>query len=318
MSEPNLTRAANAIRRAFIQFDHVKAIHAQLRELVETDFAQGEPDLLFVLGEPGTGKTWLLKRFAAGYPRQEHETFTSVPVLLVSIPPKCSLKRLPGAMLEALGSPLWSVGNEEQRSHQLEVLLRKCGVKLVILNEANHLVDRGKERSHYLLADWIKLTSERTGVPFALFGIPRLKVLLDVNEQLADRVRTVITIEPFGADKRSKNRMSKALKAFDSMLDGIDRIPLASPANARRFVFATGGRLRRIRRLLVEAVLAAAQRAEPKIDMPLLAQVFREHIFKGAPDARNPFVPGKFNQQPLTDLGEPYAPRRQAKEEIDA
>lgn len=252
------------------------------------------------------------------HPREEHETFTSVPVLLVSVPPKCSPKRLPGAMLQALGSPLWNVGDEEQRSHQLNVLLEKCGVRLVILNEANHLVDRGKEKSHYLLGDWIKLTSEERKIPFVLVGIPRVKVLLDVNEQLDDRVREVVTVEPFGVDERCKNQMKVALAAFDKLLEGIDRIPLADDENARRFVFATAGRLRRIRRMLEEAVQAAANQKRPKIDLPLLAEVFRTHIFKGAPDSRNPFVPAKFTEQPLTKPGEPFEPRRLAKEEVDA
>lgn len=318
MSAPDFSKIARAIRRAFIQFDHVKRIHGLLRDLVETDFEQGEPDILFIVGDPGTGKTWLVKRFAAAYPRREHETYTEVPVLLVNVPAKCSLKLLPSAMLEALGSPLWNVGDEEQRSHQLQTLLKKCGVKLVILNEANHLVDRGREKSHYLLADWIKLQSERSGVAFALVGIPRLKVLLEVNEQLADRVREVVTIEPFGVDERCKNQMTTALQSFDTLLDDIDRIPLASPENATRFTFATAGRLRRIRRMLVEAVLAAAQMPRPKIDLPLLAQVFREHIYKGAPDTRNPFVVAKFDELPLIGPGEPYFPRRQPKEEADA
>lgn len=318
MSNPDLIRIARSLRRAFIKFDHVTQLLDMLRELADTDFDQGEPDILFIVGEPGTGKTWIVKRFAADNPRQEHETVTTVPVLLVSVPAKCSLARLPGAILQALGSPLWNVGDEEQRTHQLETLLKKCGVKLLILNEANHLVDRGKEKSHYLLADWIKLLSERTRTPIALVGIPRLRVLLEVNEQLADRVREVVTVEPFGVDARCKNQMVTALEAFDKLLEGVDRIRLSDPENARRVAFATAGRLRRIRRLLVEAVVLAGQKSEPRIDLPALAEVFRQHIFKGAPDERNPFVPTKFDGQPLTAPGEPYAPRRQAKEEVDA
>lgn len=318
MSTFNFANVARSIRQAFIKFDHVNKAHALLRELVETDFGRSEPDIVFFVGDPGTGKSWLLKRFAADYPRVEETTITRVPVLLVNVPAKCSLKRLPGAILEGLGSPLWNVGSEEQRSHQLEKLIKACGVRLVILNEGNHLVDRGQEKSHYLIADWIKLTSERTGVPFAIAGIPRVKVLLDVNEQLSDRVREVFTVEPFGVDARCNNKMITALQAFDVMLNGIDRIKFDDEENARRFAFATAGRLRRIRRILVEAVWAAEAMPKPRIDLPLLAKVFREHIFKGAPDSRNPFLKDKFNGVPLTGPGEPYEPRRQPKEEVDA
>lgn len=311
-------KAARAVRRAFIQFDHVKRVHAVLRDLVEANYQHCEPDIVFLVGESGTGKTWLIKRFVADYPREDRGDHTVVPVLVVNVPPKCTLKTLPGAMLQALGSPLWNVGGEEQRSHQLETLLKKCEVKLVVLNEANHLVDRGREKSHYLLGDWIKQMSEKTSVPFVLAGIPRVKVLLSVNEQLADRVRRVIEVEPFGVDERCQNKMSTALSAFRQMLGDLSCIPLAEEENARRFAFATAGRLRRIRRILEEAVLASGELAKPKIDLPLLAQVFRTHIFKDAPDQRNPFVPAKFDGRPLIGPGEPYEPRRQAKEEADA
>ncbi len=156
-----------------------------------------------------------------------------------------------------------------------------------------------------------------TGIPFVLVGIPRVKTLLNVNEQLADRVSQVFVVEPFGVDERCNNKMIVALQSFDSLLDGIDRIPLSEFENARRFAFATAGRLRRIRRILVAAVLSLEKKKEPRIDLPLLAEVFRTHIYPGATDNRNPFVPDKFDGLPLTAPGEPYEPRRLAKEEID-
>lgn len=318
MTNANVTSIARTIRKSFINFEHVKKTHEAMQSLMETDSAGSEPDILFIVGETGTGKTWLIKKFATQHPSEDCETYTKVPVLLVNIPPKCNAKRLLGAMLQALGSPLWNVGGEEQRSHQLETLMKKCEVRLVIFNEANHLVDRGREKSHYLLGDWVKQTSEKTGVPFVLVGIPRVKVLLAVNEQLADRVREVITVESFGVDARCRNQMSTALAVFDRMLGDIDRIDLADEANARRFALATDGRLRRISRLLEAAVQAALEMPKPRIDLPLLADVFRRHVFKGSPDERNPFVVAKFDGRPLTGPGEPYEPRRKTREEADA
>lgn len=318
MSTPDLKTITRSLQSAFIKFDHVTNAHRVLAELVAADFRQSEPDLVCIVGETGTGKTWLVKHFADEHPRIETETATRVTVLLVSIPPKCTIKALAQLLLRTLGSPLWNTGNETQLTVQLETLLARCEVKLIILNEANHLVDRGRERTHYLLGDWIKLTSERTGVPVALVGIPRLETLLRVNEQLADRVRQVIEIEPFGVDERCKNKMVVALRSFDQLLEGIDRIPLTDPENARRFALATAGRLRRIRRILVEAVRLASKKSKPQIDLGVLAQVFRTHIYEHAPDKRNPFVPAKFDGVPLTNPGEPYEPRRLSKEEFDA
>ena len=314
----NLSDIQRDVRSSFINFSHIQEVHQLLAELVEADYGRGEPDIVFVLGAPGTGKTWLVKRFADNYPRRVMEQLTEVPVLIVNVPHKCTVKRLCGAMLQALGSPLWDEGDEEQRTFQLQTLLARCRVRLVILNEANHLVDRGRDKSHYVLGDWIKLLSETTGVPMALVGISRAKVLLQVNEQLADRVLKVVTIEPFGVDPRCTNQMSTALSAYDRLLEGMDRIALAHEDNARRFAFATDGRLRRIRILLQAAIREASKDKHPKLSLPVLARAFSQSIFSGAPDERNPFVPEKFSGKPLTGPGEPYAPNRKTREEADA
>ncbi len=318
MNPLNLAGIEEALRTRFLKFKHVVSVHKVLKRLVEAEYRAAEPELTCIVGETGTGKTWIVRRFAFDYQRVETETGTLIPVLIANVPPKCSVKVLASTLLREMGSPLWNVGREEQLTFQLRTLLKKCGVRLIILNEANHLVDRGKERTHYLVGDWIKQTSELTGIPVVLVGIPRVLTLLKVNEQLADRVSRIITVEPFGVDERCSNRMEHALQAFDSLLTGIDRIPLADKTNARLMAMATAGRLRRIRRLLVEAVRLAAEQPKPRIDLDVLSQVFREHVYPGAPDTRNPFVPGKFNGLPLTGVNEPYAPRAATREEVDA
>jgi hypothetical protein len=318
MKPEQASKTIRGIKRCFVQFDYVRAIHERLRDLIKSECGVDEPDMVFIIGDPGVGKSRLLQRFMDDFPRVDHDTWTEVPVLHVLVPAKCSLSRLPGAMLQALGSPLWNKGNEEARTFQLETLLQKCRVRLVILVEVNHLIDRGRERSHYLLADWIKLLSERTRIPFALAGIDRATVLLRVNEQLADRVREIIRIEPFGVGEDCSNQMAEALAAFDGLLGGIRRISLTTDSTARMFAFATAGRLRKLRQMLVRSVEIASTMDEPRIDLGVLAAAFRTAVFKDAPDSRNPFLTAKFNGLPLTRPGEPYHPRRQTAEEVDA
>lgn len=318
MTSKSHAQTVKELRQCFAKFEHVQLIHQRLHQMMEYECGSEEPEMLLIVGDTGVGKTRLLRRFCRDYPRVEQAEGTRLPILYLPVPAKCTLKGLPGAMLQAFGSPFWNKGNEEDRTYQARTLLKACGVRLMVLDEINHLVDRGQQRSHYLFADWIKQFSETVRLPVAMAGIPRAKVLFKVNEQLADRASEVITIAPFGVSEPAANNIVSALKAFDGLLEGIDRVPLTSPGVAQQFAFATAGRLRGIRRILVRSVELTAKMEKPRIDHSVLADAFRAVIFPGAPDRRNPFVTNKFDGTPLTNTNEPYAARRQPKEEIDA
>jgi hypothetical protein len=304
------------VRGCFVKFSHVLAAQARIRQLVQRDCQLDEPDILVFVGDPGVGKSRMLTRTVEEYPRIEHETFTEIPVAYVPVPTRCSPSALVGAILRAMGSPFWNKGREADRTHQLLTLLRACRVRVLVLDEVNHLVDRGRERSHYLLADWLKQLSDQSRVHMVLAGIPRLRVLFKTNEQLADRVAEEIVISPFGIDGKVDRQMRVALLAFARLLGPIRHIDFADARTCQAFVFATAGRLRGIRRLLVRSVEIAMREPEPRIDYAVLAQAFREVGFRGAPDDRNPFT-DEFNGLPLIGPDEPYAPRRQPKEEVD-
>lgn len=294
------------LRRGFIKFPHVMRALDAMGELMKTDFAGAEPDNLLLVGDTGMGKTTLLKRLSGEHPRQEHPEFTEVPVLYLSVPPKCSIKTLAGVALKEMGSPFWDKGNECDRTDHLVALLKGCCVRLVVFDEVNHLVDRGADKTHYLVGDWIKSVNDASHVPFVLAGTPRLLRLVQANEQLADRFIEVFRLTPFSmADLRM------ALKAFQKMLDGFPCVDLTDRDMARSFAFATDGRLRPLRQLLVRAVKIADGAGTKGITVPVLARAFREVVFSGAPDKRNPFS-NKFERRPLTGPGEPYCAEKLA------
>lgn len=300
-----------SLRTCFGHFHHVKQVMSRMDELFTYQCADEEPEHLFVLGESGVGKSTILKRFRDKYPRIEHDDFTEIPVLYVVVQPGCTIKRLANSMLLELGSKFWNKGNEEELRHQLVCLLRACKVRLVILDEVNHLVDRGRAQTHHNIADWIKGLSDTVGVSFVLAGIPRAERLVATNDQLRSRFRELITIERFSAiDQEAFKQLRGVLNAFSRALCDLPSVTLTAEDTANAFVFATDGRLRDIRRLLVRAVELAYKKSAPSLTVAALAQAFREVIFLNAPDARNPFST-KFNKLPLTKPGEPFAPREE-------
>lgn len=137
-------------------------------------------------------------------------------------------------------------------------------------------------------------------------GIPRTARLLDTNDQLRDRFREVIEIERLSiAPKPAALEFCSALRTFKRYLKDLPTIDISSPDVTSLFAFATDGRLRDIRRLLVRAVELAYEQPNPKLTNLILAESFRQVIYPRAPDDRNPFHQ-TFNKTPLVRIGEPF------------
>ncbi|WP_425218883.1 TniB family NTP-binding protein [Ralstonia solanacearum] len=297
-----------AIRRSFGRFHHVKTIFSELERRFRYDCTDEEAEHLLIVGEAGVGKSTLLRRFRDLHPPVVRDEYTEVPVLYVALDSACSIKKLARALLLELGSKYWDKGDESQLTYQLICLLRGCRVRLVILDEVNHLVDKGGEKTHHNIADWIKRLSDATHLPFVLAGIPRAERLLDTNDQLRSRFRQVISIQPFSMeDKDRESEFRSVLLSFQRLLGEIPSVDLSHRTIARAFVFATGGRLREIRKLLIRAVELAFERPSPQLTAADLSRAFETVIYRDAADARNPFSK-RFSGTPLTRPGEPFAP----------
>ncbi|MCM3565505.1 TniB family NTP-binding protein [Hydrogenophaga intermedia] len=298
------------IRGFYGKFPQVVRIEQGLKGLVDFRCVEEEPAGMAIIGETGTGKSTVLAKFASRYPRIEHQEFTEIPVLLVPVPAKCTIKLLCSRILRIMGSPFAGRGNEEDLTYQLLTLLKKCKTRLIIFDEVNHLADRGGQKSHYMVGDWIKSLSSESRVPIALAGTHAAKVLWMTNEQLGDRFHEAIQLRPLSHSEEDLKELKTVLKAFSNLIKCIEIPDFKDDAHAAAMAMASGGRLRNIRALFVRAVEIGSREGDSHKPGEVFAQAFRECVFAESPDERNPFT-RKFNGKALTGTGEPYAPRRQ-------
>lgn len=295
------------LRRCFLELPQAVKSMGRMREMMRYECADEEPEHLMLIGHPGTGKSTLLKKLLASCPRVVHQEFTEVPILYTEIPARTTIKALAGLMLQNLGSEYWNRGDETARTHQLVTLIRACRCKLIILDEVNHLVDRGGVKTHYLVGDWIKQLGAATRTSIVLSGTLRSKQLLTTNYQLGSRFSEVHTLSPLSLIGERQWEFLGVLKTLESLLAPMPSIELHHQKTAPMIAFATNGRMRSIRQLLVRAVEVAGRAPKQKLTLDALQVAFLEVIFPKAPDTRNPFSE-KFNGLPLTRAGEPFQP----------
>ncbi|ODV42736.1 hypothetical protein AWV79_24250 [Cupriavidus sp. UYMMa02A] len=87
--------------------------------------------------------------------------------------------------------------------------LIRAGVRVILFDEANHLIDKGHRISARLVGDWFKDLGDELNVTCVLAGIPKLAKLLDANEQLRNRAQRPIELWPYRWDK-SADRLNFA------------------------------------------------------------------------------------------------------------
>ncbi|KGW59049.1 bacterial TniB family protein [Burkholderia pseudomallei MSHR1328] len=296
------------IRSNFIYFNHVKRVLARLERMYDYQCTNEEAEHLMLIGESGVGKSTLLKNYTRKHPIIQHEELTEIPVLYVPLGQAPTPKMMASTMLCALGDPKWNLGKESDLTARLIFLIKTCRVRIVIVDEVNHLVDRGGEKTLHTSADWLKRLVDATRVSFVLAGIPRTRRLLATNDQLRGRFREVIEIDRFSvATAPAEREFRSVLNVFKGYLRDLPTLDISSETIVRLFAFATDGRLRDIRRLLVRAVELAYAKPHPKLTDSVLAEAFRTVIYPSSPNKRNPFHKA-FNRMPLVKDDEPFSP----------
>ncbi len=262
---------------------------------------------MLVLGEAGTGKSTLCQMIETQNPRRTLRDRDKIDVLVISVPPSANVGGVANAMLDALGDPWIGKGTIASKTDRIVTLCRACGVELVLVDEAQHLQDRGDNRTHYMVGDWFKSVIDRVGVPTVLLGLPRLENLLKTNEQLRRRFSRRVRLA-FGQNEGSSIE-AECLQLFYS-LSSLLSVPVVSDPYGHqemgtRLYYACDGRVAYIKKLLFGALTTALMQADEGIDVRHLERAFTTDIWPDGVGKLNPFS-SEFQFRRLDRGGEPF------------
>lgn len=292
------------VKNLCIETPTYTAIQRELRRTLRENATSSTPACKHFIGHSRTGKSFAFREFEAGYPAKRTETGLKKEVIYAQAPVKGTIKGLMEALLMALGDPLWMVGTYSNMLARLLLLLERAGTKMIILDEFQHLVDKGQHTLLTGTTDWLKALVEPNTFSLVCVGLPSSKALIFKSEQLRLRFDATIEVPAYDwTDPQSRKVFRSVLDAIQSQLSPFETPRLASPDIALRMFMACGGRIGLLSKLLDRAVKNAIWEDRTAIRLEDLHDAFSTAIWfaDAAPMKDGPFL-GTLDAGRTTDL----------------
>lgn len=197
-----------------------------------------------LLGPTRVGKSMVAKRLVK---RAEpaHSLAPMKNIVHAKLPPQPNGRDIYAAILKELGKEPGSKETTNSVKARVAQGLNSLKIEVVILDEVNHIAERGSNLTPRAAADHLKAFVDETGVTLILQGLPRFQRIIDQNEQLRDRASNTIVFRPYDwqADADREAFATAADSAMISLSRSGFRVSLDFEDVVRRIYGASGGRV---------------------------------------------------------------------------
>ncbi len=232
-----------------------------LQNCLDTNEYSSETSGLFIGGFSGVGKTTILESFIEKYPRKYEGVCTQIPILKVSMPARATIKGTVCEILNEIGDPNADRGTLSSLTSRLKRYIKECGVKMIILDEFQHLIDGESKKILINTSNWLKKLMEDAGVPLVLTGIPHAEKIINHDQQLNRRMLWRYYLDPFNyTTEKDVQDFHTLLDLIDSKLPFTKKSELSQPILAERIHMITDGTLGLVMSLIREAACNAIDR----------------------------------------------------------
>ena len=166
-----------------------------LCRIVDDTLAGHTPSIEWIVGPSRAGKTYLIETLVRLYPEAKLMGVRRLPVLLAKLPSTVTPLMLPMTVLNALGVPAGS--KSSQYFSRMKDQLRLAQTRVLLVEEASHIVEPGAKVIPRAAGDWFKMVYDELEITIMMFGLPRLKRLFESNEQLRGRASAKRELRPY-------------------------------------------------------------------------------------------------------------------------
>lgn len=250
----------------WVGYPRAQKILNQLDELLTYPRSDRMPNLLIV-GDTNNGKTALAKRFCKMHPPFDNPDGESVlvPVLYIECPPKPDEGRLYDEILGKLFQRYKERDNAGRKEAQVLKVCEKIGVKMIILDEIQHiLAGTGKQQEAFL--NVIKRLGNKLKIPIVGVGIRTAYNAIQADSQLANRFE----LAPLPRWRLGDEDYERLLASFEALLPLKEPSYLYGERLANKLFAMTDGYTGELVSLLSTAAVEAVNSGKEKITLELL------------------------------------------------
>ena len=299
LSKKERLRMLNSI---YVAHPDATQILQKMKRCHESREYSNEPRSMSLTGETGTGKTTLIEQYMLKHPPSETEKTSSVPIFKSLIQPDTSIRDFIGSVLKSLIASVSGIREDDVDDELLKgslPMVRKrlysyiaeAEVKLIILDEFQHLISKHKKKVLSDVADTIKTLINETKVPIILVGTTKAKAVFAENPEMSRRIAEKIQLKPFSISTDDEiNTFRRFLANVDKLLPFEKRSNLAEKEMTLRLYATSNGYIDDIMRIILEAGYNAIIGDEENINKELLAQAFENTPGENQTAEGNPFT----------------------------
>ena len=307
----NLTTQERLTMLYSIYVAHPEAEHI-LKKIKRCHSSRGyssEPRSMSLTGATGSGKSTIIDQYMLKHEAYETAKETSIPIFKSIIQPNTNIRDFVISVLKSLIASVSGIREDDVDDEflkgdlgsvrkRLYKYIAQAEVKIIILDEFQHLISSKDKKVLNHIADTIKTLINETKVPVVLVGTTKANAVFAENPELARRLSEKINLTPFSiSDSSSMTIFRKFLAEVDKLLPFESFSRLATKEMSVRMYAASNGFIDDMMRLIHDAGYTAIHDGAESIGIQHLAQAFDNNPGQNQTAPGNPFTASYENIQ---------------------
>lgn len=245
--------------------DFVKVIKA-IKHKRDRCHIEGKGAGIMVFMPSGAGKSFICRYLLEKWPPNHDGEVSKVPVVTFQPPVTLSENKMCQALLSAIGDPLPSAGDTEDKMKRIKYLVEKLETKVICLDNAHDIVQKRLDKGVINLGTWLRDLIEMTEALVVMLGTSAAKPLVGRNSQIGRRGRTRFHLKHFNLDSKAEiSKFKRFLHELDKLLPLAKMSGLAEDDRLLRIFWATNGIQSFIFDLVTEATIHAVNEKHERL-----------------------------------------------------